>query len=346
MAEYERYCIGRELCIREAMERLNDAEKKVLFVVGNKELIASLTDGDIRRYMLSGGVMDDNVMAAANACPQSATDRAGAANVLRLRDCTAVPIVDENNTVKDIVFAGDSAKKITRFCAPVVIVAGGRGTRLDPYTRVLPKPLIPIGDLPIIEHIMRQFTQYGCNEFHIIVNHKKELIKAYFADADNSFDITWYEEEKPLGTGGGLSMLAGVLRETFVLTNCDILLTADIGDAYRYHRLHTNDVTMVCAQKDVTIPYGVIEVGDNGEILAMKEKPSFSFQTNTGMYFVEPEVLMDIEPDVAIGFPDVVDARRRKGHRVAAYLIGEENWLDMGQPFELEQMRKRLYGDG
>ncbi|MBS1368008.1 MAG: NTP transferase domain-containing protein [Oscillospiraceae bacterium] len=207
-----------------------------------------------------------------------------------------------------------------------------------------PKPLIPVGDLPIMEHIMRQFRQYGCTEFHGIVNYKKQLIKAYFSENEEHFNTIWYDEDKPLGTGGGLNLLKGKLSGTFFLTNCDLLIFTDYEKLLRFHRESGSAVTMVCAEKRVTIPYGVVETGEGGVITAMREKPAFQFLTNTGLYLVEPEVLDDIGEDEVIGFPDIIERQRRKGRRVSAYTVGEEDWLDMGQLDELEKMRERLYG--
>ena len=257
----------------------------------------------------------------------------------------AVPLVEEDGKLWSVLFR--DAPKEEHFAVldlPVVIMAGGKGTRPGPYTKVLPKPLIPVGDTPIIEHIMSEFQQYGCERFHLIVNHKKQLIKAYFAESCNEIHPTYYEEEKPLGTGGGLYMLKGKIKETFFLTNCDILIKADYGELLRFHREHKNSVTMVCARKSLAIPYGVVETTESGDIRSMKEKPNFSFLTNTGFYVVEPEVLEDIEDNVPIGFPDIIETERAKGRRTAVFAVDEDGWMDMGQLNELENMREKLYG--
>ena len=169
-------------------------------------------------------------------------------------------------------------------------------------------------------------------------------MKAYFSESDNAYNIKWFDEKKPLGTGGGLSLLKGKIKDTFFFTNCDILLTADYESMLRYHKEHKNVITMVCAYKNLVIPYGVIELGDNGSIAGMKEKPEYSFLTNTGMYIVEPEVLNDIEDDVAIGFPDIIKMEQEKGKKVGVYPVSENEWMDMGQIDELEKMRLKLYG--
>ena len=139
--------------------------------------------------------------------------------------------------------------------------------------------------------------------------------------------------------------MKGKIQETFFLTNCDILLQSNFESMLRFHRENHNSVTMVCAYKNLQIPYGVIEMGRNGTGKSMKEKPELSFLTNTGMYIVEPEVLEDIEDGVPVGFPDIIETQMRKGRNVAVYPVSENEWMDMGQLPELEKMRIRLYGE-
>lgn len=345
--EFKPFCINEKENLRTAMNQLNQTAHGILFAWDNgQRLTAALTDGDIRRHLLAGGTLDDSVSAAGNPHPICARSAGQAERLLQERDCVAVPVTDDAGKVVDIVM--EPVRRATPRAAlglPVVIMAGGKGTRLEPYTKILPKPLIPVGDLPIMEHIMRQFRQYGCTEFHGIVNYKKQLIKAYFSENEDQYDTFWYDEDKPLGTGGGLSLLKGRMHETFFLTNCDVLILADYEKILQLHRETGSAVTMVCAEKNVTIPYGVIETAADGTITAMREKPEFRFLTNTGMYLVEPEVLEDIGENEVIGFPDVIERQRQKGRRVSAYTVGEEDWLDMGQLDELKRMEERLTRD-
>lgn len=340
------FCLQENQPLREGLDRLNRMQGRPLFLLdASHRLTAALTDGDVRRYLLSGGGLNDAVSLAGNHHPIAARSRGEALRLLSERHCVAVPVLDTDGRITDIVLEGECyPERSTTLDLPVVIMAGGRGTRLEPYTKILPKPLIPVGELPIMEHIMRQFRQYGCTEFHGIVNYKKQLIKAYFSENEEHYNTFWYDEDKPLGTGGGLRLLKGRLHKTFFLTNCDVLILTDYEKLLRFHRETGSCVTMVCAEKHVTIPYGVIETGENGMITAMREKPEFRFLTNTGMYLVEPEVLDDIGENEVIGFPDIIERERRMGRRVSAYTVGEEDWLDMGQLEELEKMRERLYG--
>ena len=340
--------IGKEnLTLAQVMQKIDANTSGILFITDkNNKLVGCVTDGDIRRFLLAGGKITDAAMSVANKQPKFACSEEEAIVLYHKKNFIAIPIIDVTGQVIDVFTGnGNVNKERASLNIPVVINAGGRGTRLDPFTRVLPKPLIPVGDLPIIEHIMKEFQSYDCEQFHIIVNYKKELMKAYFAENENSYNISWYDENKPLGTGGGLSFLKGKLHETFFFTNCDNLLQANYERMLQFHRENKNVVTMICAYKNFSVPYGVVEMGINGKILGMKEKPLMSFLTNTGIYIVEPEVLDDIEEDVAIGFPDIVEKQRKKGKKVAVFPVSESEWMDMGQLNELEKMRERLYGE-
>lgn len=349
MSEINRFLGTEKLSISEAMKDIDLNGCGILFLIDDKNrLVGCVTDGDIRRYLLSGGKMTDSVAMAANKVPRIARTGIEAKALYHQKNYIAIPVVNDTGIIVDI-YHGETEQEvgdiITPLEVPVVINAGGRGTRLDPYTRILPKPLIPIGELPIIELIIQEFCKYKCNDIHIIVNYKKELLKAYFADNENNYKIKWYDEKKPLGTGGGLSLLKGNLNSTFIFTNCDTLIKSDYEKALRFHKDHHNAITMICAYKDISIPYGVVETGTNGIIEEMKEKPMISFLTNTGMYIVEPEVINEVDDNTPIGFPDIIKKVMAKGGKVAAYPISENEWLDMGQINELEKMRVKLFGE-
>lgn len=347
--ELQKFIGSDKLSVSEAMQRIDENAYGILFILNkDQRLIGCITDGDVRRYLLAGGKMQADVIEATNKNLKTAKTLIEAKQAYHRKDYVIIPIIDEGYKIVDL-YLGESGEPIQKpknpIKIPVVINAGGKGTRLDPFTRVLPKPLIPVGELPIIEHIMKEYQTYSCNEFHIIVNYKRDLMKAYFADNDNHYNIAWYDEAKPLGTGGGLSLLRGRLNGTFFFANCDALLTANYESMLRFHKENDNVITMVCAYKNLNIPYGVVKMGVNGTIEAIKEKPLMSFLTNTGIYIVEPEVIDDMEDGVPIGFPDIVEMQRQKGKKVAVFPVSESDWMDMGQLPELEKMRVRLYGE-
>ncbi len=338
--------IEEDKSILDAMCQLDRSGKKILFVHKDKKLLASLTDGDIRRWILKKGDLQMPVQCAANYQPRFLYEQEEdlAMRLIKELGIDAIPIVNNEYFIQKIVFANDTSQKHKKFDIeiPVVIMAGGLGTRLSPYTKILPKPLIPVGEYPIVEHIIHQFCLYGCRQYYMIVNYKRNMIKAYFDEIDKEYQLEFVTEEKPLGTGGGISLLKGKIKDTFILTNCDILIDDDLTKAYKQHKESGNMITMVCSLKNFTIPYGVVNIGEDGMIQSMQEKPHMSFFTNTGCYFVEPEVIEDLEYNKPADFPTVIEKYMEEGKRIGVYPIGEEAWLDMGQLDELDKMKTRL----
>ncbi len=341
--------INENESVLSAMQKLDATGRTILFVAPDLHLKAIVTDADIRRFILKGGNLSEPVLNMANYAPKSLKleQRSNAAEFLLENAISAVPLLDKAGKIQDVIFAGgldiDTAKKAN---LPVVIMAGGLGTRLYPYTKILPKPLIPIGELPIVEHIINRFASFGCENYYMVVNYKKNMIKSYFNDLQKNYTLNYIDEEIALGTGGGLSLLKGKINETFFFSNCDILIDADYGDIFNYHKQSKNIITMVCAVKNFKIPYGVIKLDENGEIYSIKEKPEMNFLTNTGLYVVEPQVLNEIKSDVKIGFPDIIEQYRNAGEKVGVYPVSEQSWMDMGQLEEMESMKRKLDSAG
>lgn len=331
----------REQTVREMFREQDGLNVRISILTRKNKLIGVLSDGDIRRFILNGGDLDSPAIEIATKKPVVATNTTEAAKLQSERpNLKAIPIIGEDNELLDIYCS--KLPIFEKLNIPVVINAGGKGTRLEPYTKILPKPLIPIGDFPIIELIMKEYDKYKCNDFSIIVNYKKQMIKAYFSDVVNNYHINWIDEEKPLGTGGGLSLLKDKLNKTFFFTNCDTLIQTNYSCILDQHRHESNSVTVVSAYKNVKIPYGVIEIEDNGRITNFKEKPEISFLTNTGMYLVNPDVLNEMNVGECVDFPHVIEKLIRRGIKVGVYPISEIEWLDMGQLDELNRMKEIL----
>ncbi|MEE0799797.1 MAG: nucleotidyltransferase family protein [Gemmiger sp.] len=343
----EELFIPESCTVLDAMKRLDETGRRILFIAPEGRLKAVVTDGDIRKCILRGEGLDAPLTSAANYKPKSlsVSERGRAKAELERWGIDALPILDREGVITDIVFAGgldvDNRKKVD---IPVVMMAGGLGTRLYPYTKILPKPLIPVGEQPIAELIFSRFREFGCHHMTMIVNYKRGMIKSYFSDLEKDYTVDFIDEDTFMGTGGGLCLLKGRMDSPFFFTNCDTLLDIDFGDLYQYHRKHGNLVTMVCAFKHYTVPYGVVELGEDGGIAAMREKPELNFLTNTGVYVVEPRVVEEMPSGVKLGFPDVIEHYRRAGEKVGVYPINESSWMDMGQMEELEKMRRRLDG--
>lgn len=346
--EVKQFLIDEQATMIEAMQQLDNIAKKVLFVIRDGYFIAAITDGDIRRWILKKGSLEAIVKDIANYNPKylMEEDKTKAKDYMKKHSIEALPILDKDKNIISILSWNDEETELNKKLEiPVVIMAGGLGKRLYPYTKILPKPLIPIGEIPIVEHIINRFKKYGCDQFYLLVNHKKNMIKAYFNEIEKEYKINYEDEDKPLGTGGGLSMLKGKINSTFILTNCDILIEEDYDKIYNFHKKGNNFITMVCSLKNIKIPYGVIEISETGEIESMKEKPELSFFTNTGMYIVEPKVIEELEKDKAISFPDIIEHYKSQGEKIGIYPISENSWMDMGQIEEMEEMRRRIERD-
>ncbi|WP_346847876.1 nucleotidyltransferase family protein [uncultured Clostridium sp.] len=340
--------INEEISIRQAAKILDKTAKQVLLITEDNKLKAVLTDGDIRRWILKSGDLSAPIKEIANYSPKyiTETERYKAKRLMKKYSISSIPVVSIEGEVKSIIFWNDldmsSVEKKPSLDIPVVIMAGGLGTRLYPYTKILPKPLIPIGDIPIVERIINRFKGFGCNEYYLTVNYKKNMIKAYFEEVVKNYNIYYIEEDKPLGTGGSLYYLKDKIKSTFFVSNCDILIDSDYEAMYDYHKENKNFITMICAVKNMVIPYGVVNLNSEGNIQSMVEKPEYSFLTNTGMYIIEPEALQLIKEDTFIHLPDIAKECMDKGMKVGVYPITERAWMDMGQPDEMQEMMKRL----
>lgn len=335
--------VSEEETLKQALEKLDRVPVKVLLVMGKGDaFVATLTDGDARRAILAGASLETLVEKIANYSPMYLDYDDVYIAQKYLEKVTALPILDADHKVQKVYVANANMKKDRqeKLNLPVVIMAGGLGTRLYPYTKILPKPLIPVGDTPISERIIQSFLNLGCGPIHMVVNYKGNMIRAYFNDS--GYEISFWDESEPLGTGGGLSLLKDFIEETFILTNCDILMMHDIKEIIEHHRREKNKATMVCSLKNFVIPYGIVNFSEGGEIKSFEEKPQMSFFTNTGYYILEKEVFQYVGKSEKIGMPDVIDRMRSSGEKVGIYPIGENDWLDMGQFDTMEIMERKL----
>ena len=170
-------------------------------------------------------------------------------------------------------------------------MAGGKGERLKPVTNILPKPLVPIGEKTIIEHIFDKFLESGSTDFYLTLKYKSRLIKAYFEESNNNYMVNFIEEEKPLGTAGSLHKLKNTLKEPFFVTNCDVIINTDYNSLYDFHKNGGYDLSLVASAKEYVIFYGTCELDSKGSLSNLVEKPSYDFLVNTGLYVLNPDVL-------------------------------------------------------
>ena len=282
--------IGYNQTILFALKQMDAIDKKLLLVFEGDRFINVLSIGDIQRAILKNTPLQTpirQILRKNTRVAKSSDDYETVKTTMRNFRMECMPVVDENSKLLKVYFwedvFGEGVKRIQKkINLPVVIMAGGKGTRLKPLTNVIPKPLIPIGDKTIIEEIMDRFVEVGCNDFYLSVNYKAETIKHYFNQLQNEhYKIAYFQEEKPLGTVGSLFLIKDKIKSTFFVSNCDIIIDEDYSEILKYHRESNNELTIVSALKNYPIPYGTIETGNNGKLKELKEKPELTFQINS-----------------------------------------------------------------
>ncbi|MFC1856971.1 nucleotidyltransferase family protein [Thermodesulfobacteriota bacterium] len=325
--------------------------QKILYVATPaNELYGALSDGDIRKWILSEGSLDEPVKTVCNIKPVSVGedyDRESIKKIMLDLKIESVPVVDGSNRIKniltwDIIFRNGIRRPTGTIQIPVVIMAGGKGTRLDPFTRVLPKPLIPIGDKVVIEIIMEKFHEYGVDQFYISINHKGQLIKSYFEDTNKKDRIHYLEEDQPLGTAGSLRFLRETDHDKFMVTNCDIIIESDLSEIVEFHNEKSNHMTLVVSCRNYVIPYGVCSISNGGDLESITEKPAYDLLVNTGMYVLNKEILDLIPPGKLFHVTDLIAAAKVEGFKVGVFPIDENSWIDVGQWDEYRKAIKYL----
>jgi len=349
--ELVKYIGGHTLPVVEAMKIIDSNSAGLIYIVDDKNhLIGCLTDGDIRRWIIKNGDLKAPVSFAMNRNPISVYEDEAEKSVrlMEKMQVYSIAIIDKEKHIKDIKFLESYLKakgkfdKNTLSNTPVIIMAGGKGTRLYPYTKILPKPLIPIGEIPIIERIMNRFHDYGGRDFYVTVNYKKEMIKSYFAESLHPYNIHYVDESVPLGTAGGIRLIDETFDQPVIVTNCDILIEADYKKIMDYHYKSNNDMTIISSLKNTVIPYGVLKLKEKGIVVSIDEKPQLSHFINTGMYILNPEYVEWIPTGRCYHMTDLAENMIEKKKQIGMYPISENSFLDMGEFEEMKRMEERI----
>jgi NDP-sugar pyrophosphorylase family protein len=223
-----------------------------------------------------------------------------------------------------------------------VVLAGGKGTRLQPYTTILPKPLMPIGDMPILEVLLRQMKRAGINHVVLTVGHLASLLRAYFGNGEQwDLDITYSQEQKPLGTAGPIALVKG-LEKTFLVTNGDVLTTLDIKKLIAFHKDKGGIATIAAHRRQVQIDLGVIQWNGDNQISGYLEKPKTDYTVSMGVYVFEPRVLDYIKVGEYLDFPDLILKLIADGEKVSGYVF-DGYWMDLGRPDDYAQANQDFY---
>lgn len=332
-------CISQEASIISALKQMDAIRHKLLIVIKDEKFYSLLSIGDIQRAIIKGVDMNSPISAILREKTTVASvndDMKVVKATMKERSNEFMPIIDDDNNLVDVIFWEDlfesqPSPRKSNLNLPVIIMAGGQGSRLRPLTNILPKPLIPIGEQTMMEDIMDRFVNCGCKRFYISVNYKADTIKRYFDNLEGKpYEISFFQENKPLGTAGSLHLLNGQINSTFFVSNCDIIIDDDYSEILKYHRVNKNEITVVAAIKNISIPYGTLETKEGGLLADIKEKPNYTFKINTGMYILEPHLINEIPVDEFYHITFLIEKLMKQGRRVGVYPINEGSWIDVG----------------
>ena len=340
------------ITIRQAMKKLSQSGEKCLIITDEKSnLLGTLSDGDLRKAILKGAAVGDHVTDVYQQRPTVLVEGnyslKDAKKLFTKNKFDLIPVVDEKCKLVDILFwetvlqNGENQRE-QKLDIPVVIMAGGKGTRLEPFTKVLPKPLVPIHEKPVIEHIIERFTEVGVRNFILTVNYKASIMKAFFEELAPDFSVEFLEEQEPLGTAGSLRLLEGRFNTPFMVTNSDIIIKADYPDLYAFHRENGYDITLVASMKNYTIPYGTCELNGDGYLKNINEKPEYDVLVNTGLYVLNPAILGLIPKEKLYHITHLIEDSQENGKKVGVYPIDDDAWVDVGQWAEYQKAIERL----
>lgn len=343
--------VSSDFTLKQAMQKLSDTAEKILFVVdSDNKLLGTLTDGDIRRGIIGGLKFNDKIGRIMHRdCIKVKVGTPEMARYIKkimLKDkIEQIPIVDDENRVVDVVLWTDllQTKKNTHskhlYSNYVVVMAGGKGTRLDPFTRIFPKSLVPVGNKPVIEIIMERFYHSGFYNFIYTLNYRKEYIKIFLKENNFPYKINYVEENNFLGTAGSLALLKDKLDDTFFVTNCDSLLEVDFEAILKWHKDERCAITIIGCCNEVKIPFGVLEL-NRGKLDKILEKPMHEVIINTGVYVMEPSVISYIPKDKPIDMNHLIEKVAQK-NKISVYPI-HTGWFDIGQWREYEKSVEKL----
>jgi dTDP-glucose pyrophosphorylase len=332
--------ISQSASLRDALVALDLGGLQIVLVMDGPRLVGIMTDGDVRRALLAGASLEASVGSYVRRhffSVAPGTPRAAVLDVMRSRRIAQVPIVGADGALGGLHLLHDIVGGEER---PnwAVVMAGGRGTRLGPLTERTPKPMLPVAGRPILERIVLQLVSAGVRRIFLSVNYLRERIEEHFGDGHGlGCRIEYLREERPLGTGGALSLLPTTPTAPLLVMNGDLVTQADLGAMLDFHGAGGQRVTIASHRYHHTVPFGCIE-RDGERVVGLHEKPTLVREVNAGIYALDPEVLSLVPPSAEIGLPSLVEACIARGDLVRVWEIGDE-WIDVGQRDQLRQAR-------
>ncbi len=332
--------------VKDVMQVMDNSALQIAFVVDEENrLLGAVTDGDVRRSLLHGGALSAAVERIMNRHPVAArqgTERSALLRLMQLKVIRQIPLVDAENHLVGLAQMEDLLYRARRDNV-VVLMAGGLGTRLRPLTDKIPKPLLRVGAKPILETILESFLDAGFYRFYFAVNYKSQMIEDYFGDGSRfGAEIEYLHEKKRMGTAGALYFLPELPKEPILVMNGDLLTKVDFGELLDFHIQQDAAATMAVREYSYQVPYGVIDF-DGERIKGIREKPSYSFFVNAGIYALSPEAVARVDKEEFFDMPQLFNSLIEKGRKTTVYPV-REYWLDIGRKDDFERAQEDYGG--
>ena len=335
--------INRNLSLDHALNKMSKWGYKSLVVLDDKLNYAGiLSDGDVRKALIKGKSISEKILKIYKKKTSFFYENNYSINKVKKtflgKVIDVIPIINENKKLKKVYFYSDlydlgveERKKKKILDTAAIIMSGGKGTRLKPFTDVLPKPLMPFQGKTLMEHVVNMFVDYEIKDFIFSINYKSHLIKAFFKELNPKYSLKYIEEKTPLGTAGSLKMLKRTRFKYFFISNCDTLIKTDLYDLHQFHRLNKHDITIVVSNKKIKIPYGVCKVGKNKLLNKIIEKPEMNYNVNTGFYLINSEIAKLVpKKDTIYDITDLISLSKKRKKKIGVYSISDKNWSDLG----------------
>jgi dTDP-glucose pyrophosphorylase len=337
--DYQQLIVDINASILYALKQMDKCNRKLLLVFSEGEYSGLVSIGDIQRAIIGNKSLEAPIKTILRDRIITANDTQSIDDIkvlMTYHRMEFIPILNVDGKLIRVLmwgelFPNEDNAPIEQFNLPIVIMAGGQGTRLKPLTNIIPKPLIPIGEKTFMEDIMDRFVQCGSNNFYVSVNYKADIIKHYFSTlGKSSYQINYFQENIPLGTAGSLTLMKSEIHTTFFVSNCDIIVNEDYSQILKYHRENKNELTVVAALKNYPIAYGVLYTKENGLLDSIVEKPDLTFKINTGLYILEPNLLDEIPEGQFYHITSLIDKLRQENRRIGVFPVSEKSWIDVG----------------
>ena len=338
--EIDPYLCPAGASVRQALARLNTTEHLFQVVVDeDQRVVGTVTDGDIRRALLANAGLDGPISACFRADPilGALDDRSG--NVVKLQGLSGhsafIPVVDKAGVVSEILVGRRDRAGIST----ALVMAGGPGKRLGGRTRKTPKPLLPVGDRPILDHVLSALEEIGVANIFVSVHHMADQIRDYVGARDNHAIVRTLNEKAPLGTVGALASLPKPLTDAVMVVNGDVITRVNFDAMMVFHERHGHDATLCVAKHEVEVPFGVIKQTQDGVFQGIDEKPTIEHFIAAGIYYLSPAVCALVPGDRPMDMPELLNLSRGVGLKIGLFPI-YEYWKDVGRPDDLESARR------